>query len=107
MTKMEPVGFVSLDNFHRRKLQPGESVSVFVHNLKRLLDKTMPNLETNARSELVLHQLIAGMPVHISTQLRATGDTKKLDETMEQARLLMSITPQAPLAALFESDEVI
>lgn len=41
-------------------------------NLKRLLDQAMPNLEKNARSKLVLHQFIAGLPVHISTQLRSS-----------------------------------
>ena len=33
VAKMAPVGFVSLEDFHRRKLQPGEAVSVFVHDL--------------------------------------------------------------------------
>ena len=107
VAKMAPVGFISLEDFHRRKLQPGEAVSVFVHDLKRLLDQAMPSLDKNAHSELVLHQFIAGLPVHISTQLRATGDTKKLDETVERTRVLMTIIPQAPVAAIeSESGEV-
>ena len=81
-----------------------EAVSVFVHDLKRLLDQAMPDLEKNARGELVLHQFIAGLPLHISTQLRATGDTKKLDETVERTRLLMTISPQGPVAAVEMSD---
>ena len=103
VAKMAPMGFVSLEEFHRRKLQPGESVSVYVHDLKRLLDQAMPKLDKEARDDLVLHQFMAGLPTHISTQLRATGDTKKLDDTVERARLLMSISPQAPVAAV-ESD---
>ena len=60
----------------------------------------MPELDKNVHSKLVFHHFIAGLPTHISTQLRATGDTKKLDDTMQQARLLMSINPQAPVAAV-------
>ena len=59
--------------------------------------------DKNARSELVLHQFVAGLPTRISTQLRATRDTKKLDDTMQWAWLLKSISPQAPAAAV-ESD---
>ena len=59
VAKMVPTGFASLEDFHRRKLQPEESVSIYVHDLKRLLDQAMPELDKNARSELVLHQFIA------------------------------------------------
>ena len=100
VAKMAPMSFVSLDDFHRRKLQPGESVSVYVHELKRLLDQAMPELNKDTRDNLVLHQFVAGLPTHISTQLRATGETKKLDDTVERTRLLMSISPQAPVAAV-------
>lgn len=103
VAKMAPMSFVSLEDFHWRKLQPGESVSVYVHNLKQPLDQAMPKLDKNAHSDLVLHQFTAGLPTHISTQLRATGDTKKPNDTVEQARLLISVSPQAPLAAV-ESD---
>ena len=51
--KMAPMGFLSLEDFHRRKLQPGESVSVYVHDLKRLLDQAMPKLDKKARDDLV------------------------------------------------------
>ena len=107
IAKMSPMGFASLEDFHKRKIQPGESISIYVHDLKRLLDQAMPELEQNARSQLVLHQFMAGLPTHISAQLRATGDTKKLDETAERARLLMSIATQTPVATVeAESSEV-
>ena len=32
---MMPMEFVSLDDFYRRKLRPGEALSVFVHAMKR------------------------------------------------------------------------
>ena len=36
---MKPTAFVSLEDFHRQKLHPSELVSVFVHDLKGLLDR--------------------------------------------------------------------
>ena len=39
---LNPTAFVSLEEFHRRKLRPSEPVSVFVHDLKGLLDRAMP-----------------------------------------------------------------
>ena len=32
---MMPIEFVSLDDFHHRKLPPGEALSVFVHDMKK------------------------------------------------------------------------
>ena len=47
-TAMMPMEFVSLDEFHRRKLRPSEAISVFVHELKKLLEQAMPGLEKPA-----------------------------------------------------------
>ena len=44
VAKMAPMSFVLLDDFHRCKLQPGDSVSVYIHELKWLLDQAMPEL---------------------------------------------------------------
>ena len=52
---MMPMEFVSLDEFHRRKLRPGEAVSVFVHVLKRLLEQAMPGLDKPVGEKLILH----------------------------------------------------
>ena len=40
---MKPMGFVSLDDFHRRKLRPGEALSVL-------------------KEPLLLHQFLTGLP---------------------------------------------
>ena len=45
-----PMEFVSLDDFHRCKLQPGEVLSVFVHDLKKLLEQAVLGLEEKARN---------------------------------------------------------
>ena len=86
-----PMEFVSLEEFHLRKLRPGEALSVSVHSAKKLLDRAMPELEKNARDQLLLHQFLAGIPNAVSRQLRATGEIKTLDAAITRDRLLMTI----------------
>ena len=69
-TAMMPMEFVSLDGFHRRKLRPGEPISVFVHELKQLLEHAMPGLEKPARDTLLLHQFLAGCEPTIESYRR-------------------------------------
>ena len=59
-SKLTPASFVMLDEFHRRKLLPGEVLSVFVHHLNKLLLQAMPDLDTTTRDQLLLHQFMAG-----------------------------------------------
>ena len=70
--KLTPMEFVSLDDFHKRKLRPGEALSVFYHDLKKLLGLAMPNLDPAGQKQLLLHQLLAGLPTTVSRQLVAT-----------------------------------
>ena len=74
-----PMGFISLDEFHQRKLRPGEALPVFVYDLKKLLARAMPELDQAAREPLLLHQFLTGLPVAVSRQLRATGETYTLE----------------------------
>ena len=43
--KFNPQAFVSLDEFHRRKLLPGEAVTLYVHELKKLIKRAMPDID--------------------------------------------------------------
>ena len=92
---MTPAEFVSLDEFHLRKMHPGEAISLFLHDLKRLLGQAMPKLEANAREQVLLYQFLAGLPESVSSQLRATGETKSQEDTVERARLLMTISSKS------------
>ena len=102
---MAPVKFLSLGDFHARLLRPGESLSVFLHELKRLLDQAMPEAEAATRTQLVLHQFITGLPVHVSKQLRATGEVSDLDKVLERAQLLLTIEKQEKSAAIEAKEE--
>ena len=63
---------------------PRETLNLYVHELKHLLQQTMPDLQAEAKEQLLLHQLLTGLPNTISRQLRSTGETKQLEATVEQ-----------------------
>ena len=77
--------FVTLDGFHRRRLQPGEPLSVYMH---KLLDRATPGQERPARDQLLLHQFVTGLPDAISRQLRAAGETRELEKAVERVTAL-------------------
>ena len=89
--KLSPLEFSSLEAFHKRKLRPGEALSMFLQDLKQMLLHAMPNIDETARNQLLLHQFLAGLPVSVSKQLRATADITTVDKALERARLLMAI----------------
>ena len=97
-----PMEFVSLDNFHRCTMRPGEALAVFVHDLKKLLKQAMPGLDAPGREQLLLHQFLAGIPEYVSRQLRATDEIKTLGIAVTRARLLMTIDDHGQAAAVTE-----
>ena len=106
-SKLLPTAFSALDKFNRRSMLPGETLPLFLHDLKRLLDQAMPDLPQDAREQLLLHQFLSGLPTAISKQLRSTGETQRLDTTVERARLLMAIEcdqESKSVATISESD---
>ena len=104
IANLAPMGFVSLDDFHKRKLHPGESLSVFMHTLKKLLSQAMPALEGEARDQLLVHQLLKGLPRPVSRQIRATGETADLGKIVERARLLMTMENHEQTATVSKVD---
>ena len=60
-----------MDGFLKRRLQSGESTIIVPYKLKRLLDQVMHGLDATARSSLLLHQFMKGLPTVVSRQLRA------------------------------------
>ena len=78
--QMSPVQFVSIDDFHRRKLLLSEPLSVFAHELKRLMDQAMPDADAATCKQLLIHQFLTGIPDEVSKQLRAAGEIDNLKE---------------------------
>ena len=92
--------FVSMDDFHHRRLLPSESLPVFAHDLKRLIDQAMPDADADTRQKLLIHQFLTGLPAEISKQLRAVGEIEELDKLVQRARLLMTLTQRENSAAV-------
>ena len=101
-----PMNFVSLDKFHRRMLQSGEAISLYVHKLRKLLTHALPNLEQAVRDPFLLHQFLVGIPEAISKQLRASGKVTMLNAAITQARLLMTIDSDPVAVLKAKPDEV-
>ena len=73
------MSFVSLDDFHKRVLRPQEPLSLYVHELKQLLNQAMLEITAPTAEQLLLHQFLTGLPQEVSKQLRATGATDTLN----------------------------
>ena len=85
------VWFMSMDDFHRRWLLPGESLCVFSHELKRLINQAMPTADAATRQQLLIHQFLSGLPTEVSKQLQAAGEINDLEKLIQRAKLLMTI----------------
>ena len=82
---MAPSEFIFLEEFHSRTMWPGEAVTLYLYDLKRLLQQAMPELAKIALQPLLLHQFLLGLPDAISQQLRASGNTKDLNTVVQPA----------------------
>ena len=78
---------------------------MFLHELKVLSKKAMPDADATTRNELVLHLFVSGLPSRIGKQLRATGEVSDLDMVLEQEKLLMTIEEPQTIAAV-QSNEM-
>ena len=99
---IKPMSFISLDDFHKRALRPEEPLSLYVHELKQLLNQAMPEITAQTKEQLLLHQFLNGLPHKVSKQLRATGATDTLKTALKRAKILMTVeqhTPVYPVAA--------
>ena len=97
---MSLVQYVSIDDFHRQKLLPGESLSVFAYELKHLMDHTMPDADATTRKQLLIHQFLTGILGKVSKQSRATGEIEDLERIIQQAKLLMTLKQTEKTAAI-------
>ena len=93
---IKPMSFISLDDFHKRVLRPQEPLSLYVHELKQLLNQAMPEITAPTAEQLLLHQFLTGLPQEVSKQLRATGATDTLKTALERAKILMTVEQHNP-----------
>ena len=105
--KLAPLEFVSLEQFQKRAIFPGESIGMYLYELKRLLRQAMPELAEDASQQLLIHQFLAGLPAPVSRQLQAVGNTTNLEQIVECAKVLMVVDSSEKVAAVqSENSEV-
>ena len=90
--KLRPSGFVAFAEFQAR---PGETALLYVHELKRLLEDAIPNLDADSQDRILFQQLLAGLPEDCSRALRAIPEIKTTADAVSRARLLMTVSHQA------------
>ena len=73
---LRPSGFAAFAEIQARKLRPGETALLYVHELKCLLEDAMPNLDADSQDRVLFQQLLAGLPDDCSRALRATPEIK-------------------------------
>ena len=61
--EVEASGFVAFAEFQARKLRPGETALLYVHELKRLLEDAMPNLDADSQDRTLFQQLLVDSPM--------------------------------------------
>ena len=49
----KPMSFILLDNFYKQLLHPGEPLSLYVHELKQLLNQTMLEISAQTTEQLL------------------------------------------------------
>ena len=79
---------------------PGEAVSPYLFELKRLLDQAIMGLLNDARDRLLIHQFLVGFSESVSRQLRAIGDTGNLDRLAERAKIMIMAMEQERVSAI-------
>ncbi|KAL5502480.1 hypothetical protein EMCRGX_G009264, partial [Ephydatia muelleri] len=72
-----------------------ETALLYVHELKRLLEDAMPNLDADCQDRILFQQLLAGLPDDCSRALRAIPEIKITAYAVSRARLLMTVSHQA------------
>ena len=86
--------FTAFAEFQSRKLRPGETVHMYLHHLKRLLDAAMPELEEDSKNKILFQQFIflAGVPDECSRVLRSNPDITTIDAAVTRAKLLLTVS---------------
>ena len=79
--------FIALDEFDSRKILHGESPQEFLHVLKQRLAKAIPDIDRNARKQLLLHCFHSGLPKLIAKSIRVSPEVNNTTEALKRVKL--------------------
>ena len=104
---LKPTEFSAFAEFQSRKLRPGETVHMYLHHLKRLLDAAMPELEEDSKNKILFQQFLAGVPEECSRVLRTNPEITTIDAAVTRAKLLLTVSVEKSalsVAAVTDTD---
>ena len=86
------------EEFNARKLRPGESVDVFLADLRRLAGL----VDSSAGDQWLKCAFIAGLPDHLRSQLRAacSVNAMSLEDVLDRARTLLKSSETCMVSAV-------
>ena len=76
--------FIAMDAFHTRSLFPSESVQIYVYELKKLINRALPDIETEAKEQLLFHRFVTGLPVQMSREIQLNSSITSLGEAVKR-----------------------
>ena len=59
---LRPTEFTAFTEFQSRKLRPGETVHMYLHQLTQLLDASMSGLDEDSKKKILFQQFLSGVP---------------------------------------------
>ena len=94
--------FIVLHEFESRKNLPGESPQEFLYSLKQLLTKAIPDMDMDAREQLLLHRFLSGLPREFSKRIRISPEVKDTAEALRRVKLMMHCQPDEYVTQITE-----
>lgn len=88
--------FDMLSTFNLRVMLPNESPRVFLHHLKALLENS--GIDKVAHEKLLFFRFVSGLPLDISSQIKANSGIKTCEQALEAAQRLISLKPSIAAA---------
>ena len=78
--------FISLQEYERKKMYPGEYLQEFLYAIKRLLVRAIPEMDEGSREQLLLHMFLSGIPEQFSRSIRASTDVRSVHDTLQRVK---------------------
>ena len=72
---------------------PGESPQEFIHAIKQLLGKAIPEMDEKSR-ELLLHRFLSGIPENYSKLIRTSPEIQSTTAALKKVKPL-SLSPRS------------
>ena len=87
--RAEDQKFTALSEFHGRSMFPNETPQRYLFELKLLLIKAFPQMDGQAKEQLVFEQYIRGLPKVVYENIRISSELKTSQDALRRAQVLI------------------